>query len=87
MIGLILITHNSLLKTFPDFFVIRKLAGLQFGIDQLSVNAHFEAASVGRDEGQLAKAGLQFGDDLVGQTDRFRFVVSNLTIDDLDIHY
>jgi hypothetical protein len=80
-------THNSLLKTLSYLFVIGKLASLQFRINQLAINADFETASVGRYQGQLAKAGLQFSDDLIGQTDRFRFVVSNLTVDDLDIHY
>jgi hypothetical protein len=82
----LLTTHYSRPKVLANLLVLRKLTRLQFRIHELAVNAYFEAAAIRGYQCQLTKAGLQFGDDLFGQTDRFRFVVSNLTIDDLDIH-
>ena len=70
-----------------DFLVVGKFAGLQFGINQFSVDADFEAAAIGRHQRQFFQAGFEFGDEFVGQTDRFGFVVSGLTVNDFDFHY
>ncbi len=70
-----------------DLVIFRKRAGLQFGVDELAVDAHLETSAIGRDERELLQAGLQFRDEFAGQTDRVGFVVSNLAVDDFDFHY
>ena len=70
----------------PDFLILREPACLQFREDLLPIDADFEAAAVGRNEDKAFDSGLQLGDEFVGQTDRFGFVVSSLAIDDFDFH-
>ena len=76
-----------LFEVLLDFRVIGKPAGVQFGINQLAVDAHFETAAVGGNEYQSRQPFLQFINQLVGQTDRFGFIVSYLAVDDFDFHY
>ncbi len=71
---------------FPDLVVFREPAGLQLGIDFLSVDANFETAAIGGDKHKPFDPGFQFSNEFFGQTDRFGFVVSNLAVDDLDFH-
>ena len=70
----------------PDLLVFRELPSLQLGINQLAVDADLESAAVGRNQDQLLDSRLQFSNEFVGQTDRFRFVVSNLAVNNLDFH-
>jgi len=36
-----------------DFLIFGELSGLKLGVDQLTVNAYFETAAIGRDEDEL----------------------------------
>ena len=71
---------------FADLFVFGEPAALQFGVDELTVDAHFELSAVGRDEDEPFNPGFEFRDELVGQADRLRFIVSNLAVDEFDFH-
>src|SRR5688572_11858845 len=76
-----------LFNMLPDFLIAREGAGLQFRVDQLSIDADFEAPAVGWNENEAFDFVFQIRDEFVGQTDRFRFVVSNLAVDDFYFHY
>src|SRR5688500_17999413 len=69
-----------------DFPVVWEIACLELGVHQFPVDADFEAAAIRGNEYKLLDLILQVGDEFVGQTDRFRFVVSNLAVDDFDFH-
>jgi len=79
-------TAATLFNVGSDFREVRELARLQFGIDKFSVDAYFKASAIGWDKGKFLDSGFQVSNQLIGQTDRFRFVVSNLAIDDFDFH-
>jgi hypothetical protein len=71
----------------PDFLIFGKPAGLQFRENTLSIDAYFETAAVRRYQHQPLDLIFEIRDEFFGQTDRFRFVISNLAIDDFDFHY
>ena len=70
-----------------DFFVIGETACFQFREDSLSVDADFKPAAVGGNQYQLFQACFELGDELIGQTDRFGFVVSRLAVHNFDFHH
>src|SRR6267142_3649459 len=78
---------NSGLYLLPDFLVLGKLAGFELRENAFSIDAYFKAAAVGGYEHEPFDLVFEFGNELFGQTDRFRFVVSNLAVDDFDFHY
>jgi hypothetical protein len=69
-----------------DFRIFGKPAGLELRVNQLPINAHFEAASAGRNQNEPLDPGLELRNEFLGQTDRLGFVVSNLAVDNFDIH-
>ena len=71
---------------FADLFVFGEPAALQLGVDELAVDAHFEPSAVGRDEDKTLNPGFEFRDELFGQADRLRFIVSRLAVDEFDFH-
>ena len=76
----------SLMDVAPDFLVLGKLARFKLGVNQLPVDADFEAATIRGNQNQLLDSCFEFRNQLFGQTDRFRFVVSNLTVNDFYVH-
>src|SRR2546426_11352336 len=72
---------------FSDFLEVGKPPVLKLRKDSFSVDTHFETAAVGWNEHEPLDLVFQFGNKFFGQTDRLRFVVSDLTIDDFDLHY
>ena len=75
------------LDVLSDFLIVGKSTGLQLRKNWFPIDAHFKTASVRRYEDEPFDSGLQLGNKFFGQTDRFRFVVSDLAIDDFDFHY
>ena len=69
-----------------DLRILGESARLEFGENELPVDADFKAASIGWNEDQPLDARFEFFDELFGQTDRFRFVVSGLAVDDFNFH-
>jgi hypothetical protein len=72
---------------FSDFLIFGKPAGLQLREDAFSIDTYFEAAAVGGYKHEPVDLAFELVDEFFGQTDRFRFVISNLAIDDFDFHY
>ena len=72
---------------FANLFVFGEPAALQLGVDELAVDAHFEPSAVGRDEDKTLNPGFEFRDELFGQADRLRFIVSRLAVDEFDFHH
>ncbi len=77
---------SFLLNVLADLLIIGELPGLEFRIHERAVDTDFEAAAVGRNKHETLDSCLEVFDELVGQTDRLGFVVSNLAIDDFDFH-
>ena len=73
-------------EVFSNFLVFGKAPRRQLRIDQGAVQADFKAAAVGGNPYQPLDPGLEFGDELVGQTDRPGFIVSSLTINEFYLH-
>jgi hypothetical protein len=84
--GMKVVALVALMDMAPDFLVVRKLAGFQLRINELPIDTDFEATAVGWYQDELVDLGFKFGNQLFGQTDRFRFVVSNLTVNDFYFH-
>ena len=68
----------------PLFF--GELTRLELGIDQIPVDRNFEATSARRNQLQIAYLLLVGGQQLARQTDGLRFIVSNRTILELQVH-
>ena len=73
-------------EVFSNFLVFGKAPRLQLRIDQGTVQAEFKAAAIGGNQYQPLDPGLEFGDEIVGQTDRLGFIVSSLTINKFYLH-
>ena len=73
-------------EVFSNFLVFGKAPRLQLRIDQGTIQADFKAAAVGGNPYQPLDPGLEFGDEIVGQTDRLGFIVSSLTINEFYLH-
>ena len=58
---------------------IRPLAGLEFGVDEFTVDAYFEGTTAGRDQPRSHACGLT---NASRQTGRFRFVISDRAVFD-----
>ena len=71
---------------FPDLRIIRKASGFQFRKDLLPIDGYLKASAVGGNENQALDSRFEFGNELLGQTDRLGFVVSDLAVNDFDIH-
>ena len=71
---------------FSDFLIVGKAPGLQLRKDSFSVDTHFEAATVRWNKHKPLDLVFQLSNKFFGQTDRLGFVVSDLTIDDFDLH-
>jgi hypothetical protein len=77
-------------QSFPqgvdDPLFIRKLARLELGVDQLSVDGDLEAAASRGDQLQLLDLLLVGGEQFVRQTDGLRLVVSHRAVFEFDVH-
>ncbi len=82
--------EGEVLSSRPDLFtnllIFGEAAGFQFRINTFSVDADLETAAVGRYQYETFDLIFEFRDELFGQTDRFRFVVSNRAVDNLNLH-
>jgi hypothetical protein len=70
--------HNPLL--------VRELFGFQLGVDQVTVDGHFEAASAGREQLEVLDLLLVRVQQLARQTDGLRLVVSHRAVAQLQMH-
>src|SRR5262245_44035311 len=70
----------------PNFWILRESAAFQLGKHFFAVHGYFEAAAVSWNENQPFDFTFEFSDELFGQTDRLRFVISSLAVNDFDFH-
>ena len=71
---------------FADLFVLGETAALQLGVDERTVDADFKPPPVRWNKDETLDPGFEFRDELVGQADRLRFIVSGLAVDQFDFH-
>lgn len=71
---------------FPNFLVLRKSPGFKLGVDQGTIDTHFEPSTIRWNQDELLDLVFVFCNQLVGQTDRLRFVISSLAVNDFDFH-
>lgn len=81
---------GSLLGPFADFGqdprLVREFPGLELGVDQLAVDADLKTATPGGNEAQPCDLLLQGREELIRQTDGFRFVASHSAVLQLQFH-
>ncbi len=65
---------------------IRKLAGLQLRIDQLTVHGQLKTSATTRDELEVGDLLFEFFEQLLRQTDGLRFVVSHRAVFEFQVH-
>ena len=65
---------------------IGKFAGFEFRVNQISIERDFETSAPRGDQFHVLDLLLESGQELARQTDGFRFVVSDRTVLELDIH-
>jgi len=80
------VTEDSSANVLSDFLILGEPPAFEFGKHLLAVHRYFKAASIGRDKNEPFNFAFEFSYELVGQTDRLRFIVSSLAIDDFDFH-
>src|SRR5690242_8409284 len=61
-------------------WLLRELACLELGVDQVAVDTQFETPTAGRNQLQLADLLLVGGQELARQTDGLRLIVSHRTV-------
>jgi hypothetical protein len=66
--------------------LVGELAGLELGVEQLAVRLQLEAASLGRDEGQVVDLLLVRRQQFGRQTDSLGLVVSHRAVAQLQFH-
>jgi hypothetical protein len=66
--------------------LVGELAGLELGVDQLTVDGQLETPAARWDQLQLADLLLETVEQLARQTDGLRLVVSHRTVAQLDVH-
>lgn len=69
-----------------DLRELREPAGSKLRKYLFAVNTDFKTASICRDQNEALHTSFQLFHKLFGQTGRFRLVISNLAIDDLNFH-
>src|SRR5262245_423586 len=82
----VVLVSNRSADVLPDFLIVRKPSGLEFGKDQFAADRYFEPASIRRDENEAFDLAFEFRYEFIGQTDRLRLVVSSLAINNFDFH-
>lgn len=75
-----------LLGQLDQRFLIRELAGLELGINQLIVILHLEAAAACGGQHQVLDVLFERRKQLGRQTDGLGFVVSHRAVGDVDFH-
>jgi hypothetical protein len=81
---------GPLAEAFPEHLqhpvLVRELAGLRLGVNELAVDRQLEHAPAGRNQRPLLDVLLELGQNLARQTDGLGFVVSHRTVDEFDFH-
>src|SRR5947209_2406338 len=67
-------------------FFIRELAGLEFGVDQFTVEGDLETPASRRDQLEVLDLLLVGGEELARQTDGLGFVVSHRAVFEFHVH-
>jgi hypothetical protein len=65
---------------------VGELAGLELGVEELTVDGQLEAPAARGDQLQLADLLLETVEQLARQTDGLRLVVSHRTVTQFDVH-
>ena len=78
---------NSLTHLADHGSLVGEFARTQLRVDEFTIDRKFKRAPIGGFEFEAGNAAFVFGENLAGQTDRLRLVVSRRAIAKVNFHW